>query len=78
MCIRDRGYTDGGELILSEDDAEQQITLLPRSLGEGPFEHRYSVLTHQQPTRNKLFFSNGSGNGFELEGFEISVKQYFE
>jgi len=74
----EQGYTDGGELILSEDDAEQQITLLPRSLGEGPFEHRYSVLTHQQPTRNKLFFSNGSGNGFELEGFEISVKQYFE
>ncbi|MFZ1333317.1 MAG: glycosyltransferase family 39 protein [Flavobacteriales bacterium] len=72
------GYDGGGEILFSENADDEQITLLPHPLGEGPFEVQFNLLPNDRITRNKLFFANTSGHGFELEGFEISVKQYFE
>ena len=70
------GYSGGGEILFSENVNEQQITLIPIQLGEGPFEAQFNLLPNERITRNKLFFANNSGVGFKLEGFEIFVKRY--
>lgn len=71
------GYSGGGELLFSENENEQQVTLIPVQLGEGPFEAQFNLLPNDRITRNKLFLANSSGVGFKLEGFEIFVKRYY-
>lgn len=64
-------------LMLAEDDANGQVSLVSERSGNGPIDVQWTLMRQPRAVRNKLFLWNRSGRPFELKGITVQVTRVF-